>query len=66
MNVGANYLREHVNEKVRMHYVTTNGGSVPNTVPEDAEVWYMVRAPKFAMVRDTFRRLKGIARAPPR
>ncbi len=62
MNVGANYLREHVNEKVRMHYVTTNGGSVPNTVPEDAEVWYMVRAPKFAMVRDTFRRLKGIAR----
>ena len=61
MNVGANYLREHVNEKVRMHYVITNGGSVPNTVPEDSEVWYMLRAPHFSMVRETFRRLKGIA-----
>lgn len=61
MNVGANYLREHVNEKVRIHYAITDGGGVPNTVPETAEVWYMVRAPKHEMVQDCFARLKKIA-----
>lgn len=44
MNVGANYLREHVREKVRIHYVITDGGRLPNVVPETAEVWYFVRA----------------------
>ncbi|MEX0975332.1 MAG: amidohydrolase [Bacillota bacterium] len=32
MNIGANYLREHVIEKARIHYVTTNGGLQPNVV----------------------------------
>jgi hypothetical protein len=26
MNIGANYLREHVSEDTRVHYVTTKGG----------------------------------------
>ncbi len=37
MNVGVNYLREHVPEKVRMHYAITNGGRVPNIVPESGK-----------------------------
>lgn len=61
MNVGANYLREHVIEKARIHYVITNGGMAPNIVPEDAEVWYYVRAPKRADVREISERLYKIA-----
>ena len=44
MNVGVNYLREHVKDSVRMHYVITNGGQAPNIVPEVAEVQYIIRA----------------------
>ena len=61
MDVGANYLREHVSEKARIHYVITNGGMAPNIVPEDAEVWYYVRAPKRAEVREISARLHKIA-----
>ena len=43
MNVGVNYLREHVGKYVRIHYAITNGGALPNIVPDEAEVWYFVR-----------------------
>ena len=46
MNVGVNYLREHVIQEARIHYVITNGGGAPNVVPDRAEVWYYVRAPR--------------------
>lgn len=62
MNVGANYLREHVPSNVRIHYCITNGGTVPNVVPDDAEVWYMVRAPRRSDVRDVVRRLVEISK----
>ena len=45
MNVGVNYLREHVIDQARMHYVITHGGGAPNVVPDDCEVWYFLRAP---------------------
>ena len=44
MNVGVNFLREHVEDNVRIHYVITNGGLAPNIVPDKAEVYYYVRA----------------------
>lgn len=44
MNIGANYMREHIKEDSRVHYVTTNGGQQPNVVPSSAQVWYYVRA----------------------
>lgn len=44
MNVGANYMREHIKETSRIHHVITNGGSQPNVVPSAAQVWYYVRA----------------------
>lgn len=44
MNVGVQFLREHVAEKVRIHYAITHGGDLPNVVPPEAEVWYFVRA----------------------
>lgn len=43
MNVGVNYMREHVPQTARMHYVITNGGQQPNVVPATAQVWYFVR-----------------------
>lgn len=61
MNVGANYLREHVEDSVRLHYCITNGGQVPNAVPADAEVWYMIRAPKREQVVEVKRRLMKVA-----
>lgn len=61
MNVGANYLREHVIEKARIHYVITNGGMAPNVVPDEAEVWYFVRAPKRIDVKEISDRLYKIA-----
>ena len=57
MNVGANYLREHVETSIRLHYCITNGGQVPNSVPDNAEVWYMVRAPRYEQVQGVVDRL---------
>lgn len=61
MNVGANYLREHIFEKARLHYTITNGGGAPNIVPEEASVWYYIRAPKREQVEEIFERLLKIA-----
>jgi aminobenzoyl-glutamate utilization protein B len=61
MNVGANYLREHIHSDVRIHYVTTNGGEVPNIVPDFAQTWYFIRAPKREMVNEVYERLINVA-----
>lgn len=62
MNVGANYLREHVKSDVRIHYVITNGGMAPNIVPDRASVWYYVRAPKRELVNEVYERLVKVAK----
>jgi aminobenzoyl-glutamate utilization protein B len=46
MSVGVNYMREHIQEDARIHYVITDGGIQPNVVPPRASVWYYVRADK--------------------
>ncbi len=61
MNVGVNYLREHVIEEARMHYVITDGGGEPNVVPPEAEVWYYVRAPERREVEEIYDRVVKIA-----
>jgi aminobenzoyl-glutamate utilization protein B len=63
MSVGVNYMREHVKEDTRIHYVITNGGGQPNVVPPVAEVWYYLRANKHADVEEYFVWLKEIAAA---
>ena len=51
MNVGVQFLREHVTPDCRIHYaITDTGGVSPNVVQAKASVLYMVRANK---VRDT-------------
>lgn len=61
MNVGSNYLREHVPQQTRIHYVIINGGKRPNIVPEEAESWYYVRAPKMDDAQAVFTRVVEIA-----
>jgi len=61
MNIGANYLREHILTDARLHYVITNGGEAPNVVPAFAEVWYFVRAPEREQVDDIYDRLIKVA-----
>ena len=46
MNTGVNFLREHVIQDARIHYVIEKGGEQPNIVPEYARSWYYVRAPE--------------------
>jgi aminobenzoyl-glutamate utilization protein B len=63
MNVGVNYLREHVIPEARMHYVITNGGgTAPNVVPDFAEVFYYLRAPRMDQIDHIFERVKDVAR----
>ncbi|MBM7599962.1 aminobenzoyl-glutamate utilization protein B [Virgibacillus halotolerans] len=61
MNTGSNYLREHILDGSRIHYVITNGGLAPNIVPEDATVWYYLRASSREHVEDMLRRVNKIA-----
>ena len=62
MNVGANYLREHVTSDVRIHYTITEGGTAPNIVPDKACVWYYVRAMRREAVEDVYARLVKVAK----
>lgn len=62
MNVGANYLREHVIDSARIHYTITNAGGAPNIVPKEAESWYYVRAPHRKDVEEITERLFKIAK----
>ncbi|MEW9922434.1 M20 family metallopeptidase [Marimonas sp. MJW-29] len=45
MNVGVNYLREHIPDEARIHYAMIHGGGIsPNVVQAYAKVRYVVRA----------------------
>jgi aminobenzoyl-glutamate utilization protein B len=63
MNVGANYLREHIISEGRLHYVITNGGGIaPNVVPPLAESRYYVRAPRMGQADAIYKRLIDIGK----
>lgn len=62
MNVGANYLREHLPREVMFHYSILGNGIAPNTVPDRCQSWYMMRAPKRAHLDKAFPRLVDVAK----
>lgn len=63
MNVGVNYLREHVKSDARMHYAYLNdGGDAPNIVPAAATLLYALRAPKSAYVAELYDRVSDVAK----
>ena len=61
MSMGVNFMREHVKQDARIHYVITDGGGQPNVVPPTAEVWYYIRANDFNDVVEYFEWVKQIA-----
>jgi len=61
-DVGVNYLREHVVQEARIHCVVTKGGLAPNIVPDYAQVWYYVRAPRRDQVESIYPRVLDIAK----
>ncbi|MCM3387158.1 M20 family metallopeptidase [Ureibacillus chungkukjangi] len=62
MNVGVNYLREHISSNARVHYAVTNSGGIsPNVVQANAEVLYLIRANTIQEVDDIYKRVLKIA-----
>ncbi|SDN26248.1 aminobenzoyl-glutamate utilization protein B [Fictibacillus solisalsi] len=63
MNVGVNYLREHIIPEARVHYAITNtGGLSPNVVQPEAEVLYLIRGPQMSDVKSIYNRVLNIAK----
>ena len=63
MNVGVNYLREHVKSDARMHYAYLNdGGDAPNIVPAAATLLYALRAPESTYVAELYDRVSDVAK----
>lgn len=62
MNVGVQFLREHMTSDCRIHYAITNAGGVsPNVVQSEADVLYMVRANKVRQSIELQKRVDKIA-----
>jgi aminobenzoyl-glutamate utilization protein B len=62
MDIGMNFMREHVIQEARIHYVITNGGQAPNVVPPEAEVWYFIRAPRRTQVDEIWKWMQDVAK----
>jgi aminobenzoyl-glutamate utilization protein B len=58
---GLNLMREHVKPTVRMHYVISDGGKVPNIVPDYARLWCWVRDSRWAGTEEVLGRLRKVA-----
>lgn len=62
MNVGANYMREHMPSSARIHYaVIDTGGFAPNVVQAKAVVRYLIRARSLPEMQALLERVKNIA-----
>lgn len=63
MNVGVNFLREHMPQDCRVHYaITDTGGKAANVVQARAEVLYLIRAPEMPQALDLAERVEKVAR----
>jgi len=63
MNIAVNFLREHLIQEMRIHYVITDGGAAPNIVPATAASRYFIRAPKYPDVAYARKRIDDCAKA---
>lgn len=62
MNVGVNYLREHVADDVRIHYTYTNTDGPANIVPPYASTNYFIRSVKWERTQDASERVDNCAK----
>ena len=62
MNVGVNYMREHMPSDARIHYAMLDGGGVaPNVVQARAKVRYAIRARELPELWPLIERVKKVA-----
>jgi aminobenzoyl-glutamate utilization protein B len=57
------FLREHVPDSTRMHYIVTNGGSAPNIVPDFSELFLYARHPSMPVLDQIWDRIVKCAQA---
>ena len=63
MNVGSNYLREHMPLSARIHYAVLDaGGDAPNMVQSHAKVLYMIRDVDAESVQSLRERIDDVAK----
>ena len=57
------FLREHVPETTRIHYIVTKGGVAPNIVPDYAELFLYARHPSMPVLDKIWERIIKCAQA---
>lgn len=62
MNVSVNYLREHIPEDAKIHYLITHGGDAIHLVPEKASVHYRIRSSEREIMDDVVERVINCAK----
>ena len=62
MNVGTEFLREHMPQSSRIHYIVSSGGERPNIVPDFASAVYQIRGPHIEDVTNLVARVLDVAR----
>lgn len=62
MNIGVQFLREHIVESARIHYAFMDvGGESANVVQPTAKLHYLIRAKKIGQAKEIFERVNKIA-----
>jgi aminobenzoyl-glutamate utilization protein B len=62
LNVGTNFLREHMPDTARIHYAITDaGGLSPNVVQPQASAYYIIRATDGQQMRALYDRVLKVA-----
>ena len=62
MNLGMEFMREHLIQEARIHYVIPRGGDTPNNVPPFAETYYFIRSPRWAQVEHIWKWMQDVAK----
>lgn len=63
MNIGVQFLREHIGKKASVHYAFSNaGGLSPNVVQSEAKLIYMIREATVSKAKQLLARVHDIAR----
>jgi len=61
--MGIEFLREHVPQETRLHYIITRGGEAPNVVPAFAEMYAYARHSHMPTLDNVWERVLKIAEA---
>jgi len=60
MGNGIEFMREHIPGNTRIHYIISNGGAVPNVVPDTAELFLYARSPSMTTLDGIWARIEKV------